>query len=546
MKSNQVIAEAMYEATKRQPLMAKVSLNHEVARLRVTTAGEYVTVEVGPGYSARLSKKSAGEAREVTVSNASDCCAFVTSDLVVRGSSVERKLITTYVTKTIREDTLKLEGDEVYRTTRWRYPGGREAVATYSEKGRELHLFESGRHVKGLLTVGEKTPTGWKSSNQLMDAVDTGESTAFTRSMPGVGEVQVGIQYTGGGHYNYGVRMRGADGSILEGARGQSPDRLNFDEDKEVTDITSVSAVTGEFATSRQIVLSNSDGTSVSTRNSRVNIDGSSEGSRGLVQTWGDGFASQTEAYENNQMTQRSAYANDGHGNESETTVTYEKDGSFTIETNSTGEDGNTSHSAQTYDPEGNPKPSDGGDHPSDGGDTGDGGDHPSDGGDTGDGGDHPSDGGDTGLPADDGSGSNPSPTTINAGAGEGELPAYDGADSSPRPNASGAGGNALNEWLSAGSPFFGGPIGLAGNTDVSALNQILSAMDDGGDGDGTGGRSDDGTTPIFDLRALLREELDPENNPRALFAALATLTGRPLDSDGMRAASRLMQHLGD
>src|SRR5207248_3877197 len=132
---------------------------------------------------------------------------------------------------------------------------------------------------------------------------------------------------------------------------------LNFDEDKQVTDITSASALTGEIASSRQTVLSDLNGTSVTTRNVRFNpITGSSEGSRGLVQTWGDGFNSLTEAYEDNQMTQRSAYANDGHGNESETTVTYEKDGSFTIETISTGEDGNTSRNSQTYDPAGNPK----------------------------------------------------------------------------------------------------------------------------------------------------------------------------------------------
>jgi hypothetical protein len=127
-----------------------------------------------------------------------------------------------------------------------------------------------------------------------------------------------------------------------------------------------------------------------------------------------------------------------------------------------------------------------------------------------------------------------------------GELPAFDGADPPPRPNATGPAGTAFLGWEAGLNPFLGGSFGAARTGSVAnPAGLILSALGNEGDGDGTGrggGSDGDDQTGRF-IRGIILRELDPENNPRALLEALASLRGIAATSAGYRAAEAAIQH---
>jgi hypothetical protein len=106
--------------------------------------------------------------------------------------------------------------------------------------------------------------------------------------------------------------------------------------DGTVTALGVVIDVTNGTAAANSVVVSpNADGTTtVLSKYSESNPDGSSISGIGVAGTTGDGgFYSVTELVTDGNVSQQSSYANDGKGDESETTVTYNADGSYTIST---------------------------------------------------------------------------------------------------------------------------------------------------------------------------------------------------------------------
>jgi hypothetical protein len=552
-----------------RPLMARFSRNRSSAKLWCKTEDGYIALTIGPGYSAHFTRKSSGQTREVTLSNARDCCAFVTSDLIIKGDDVDRKVVTSYVTKTTREDVLEVRAKKVMRSVRWVYPQNLEARAIYSDAGRTLQWFERGELVGGVTTTAQRTPGGWESSNRVMDAPGGPTPPTHSHQVTTLGSSVVDVHTsTAGGDTSYGVTIMGAgEAPALSSIVGSVEHvRPHLDEHRVVVSIASSNGK-GDAEGFTQNVISNQGGTTVTTRQTSNHGDGSSESTHGLAQASGDGsFSTLTDFEKDGQLVQRSSYVNDGKGNESETTVTHDKDGSFTIETISKDPAGNVSGSAQRFDKDGNPLgppsgPSSGGPTPTgsppsptdetpdeedndpEDDDPHDDDDKSPDGDDDG-----PDDGpGDEdGMPADDDSSSSGKRRPGRNGP-LGEFPSDDGSDPTPTPFSSDRGGSSMERWLAGLSPFYGGLTSRFGGSHINPATSIADSIDggDGGDREPSTGQSGDGASASFDLTAVIRKENDPENDPRALVNVLAKLAGLPESAAGMQAAVSLAAYLG-
>jgi hypothetical protein len=559
------------QTSARAPLLATVSKRGDVARLSLkTTEGKVLRLTLGPRYHARLIRiDSKTEAREFAVSTARSACAIVTTDLKVTDGRAVCNLTTRYGTRTVRKDATSLEKDHVRRVVHWDHGNGVSAEARYSEWERVLQFRDNSNELARYVTRGEPTENGWRSSTEYIGAPAGSESYDFGRAGNfGPGLTQGFVVNTGGEPIIHMV-SRSADGKntvTYEHTAVEPPDQEDGSpRTVAITSYTQFDGTTGTLTGVNQITNTWESGAiSVTTvietsdifAGTHAKTLGVAEaGGDGVVKTrtsWTDGSNSQTTDWSNDgdghetELTttthsdgssERSSTAKDGRGNESNTIVSYNADGSFSISTTSKGSDGSETTNTQDYDKDGNPKPA------GDGGGSGGGGGGSDDGGGDSGGGD--SGGGEEGLPADDGSGGGtPSPKTMGAG-GDGELPADDGSDPAPRPNMTGPGAAALQRWMASASPFLGGSSAAPLATHGNPASQIVAAMDDEGDGVGTGEPSNGDGEFRIDLRAIVLRERDPENNPRALVAALQQLAGVPQGGAAMRAAEHLLGQLG-
>src|SRR5260370_226843 len=85
-------------------LVARITRGRDVARIQLRTERGLTSVAIGPGYSARITRRDAQSAREVSIAPARDGCAYVLTDVLVRGSTVERAVSTAFVSRTQRVD----------------------------------------------------------------------------------------------------------------------------------------------------------------------------------------------------------------------------------------------------------------------------------------------------------------------------------------------------------------------------------------------------------------------------------------------------------
>jgi len=571
----------------KSPLLATVSKRGEVASLRVKTAqGKVLRLTLGPNYHARLVRiDSPTEAREVTVTTARSACANVTTDLKVTCGVAQCTLTTKYGTRTVRKDAISIEGNRVNRVVHWNHGNGKSAEARYSPWERVLQFRDGSNDTRRYLTRGAPVKNGWKSSTEYVGVPAGGESYEFG----GTGSLQPGLTQgfvvnTGGEPLIHMV-SQSADGKNLSTydhvalehpeqgsgsfSSGSSTGYTQYD--GEAGTLTAVNQTTRQWESGATSVITSITTLDLPTGTQTKTVGIAEAGGDGVVKTrtsWTNGSDTQTTDWSNDgtgretELTvtthpdgssERSSTARDGQGNESNTSVTTNPDGSFTISTTSKGADGSETNNSQDYDKDGNPKPASGsgtGDGSGTGsGDSGSGSANGGDG-DSGDGNTDHGNGngddsgnsgeGDKGLPADDGSGGPPTPSSMG---GDGEYPADDGSDPAPRPNMTGGGSAAFQRQLATLSPFLGGsgvsPLAKHGNPAT-----IVAAMDDAGDGVGTGENSDGGGEFQIDLREILRREQDPENDPRALVAALQRFAGVPQGGAAMKAAEQLLGQL--
>lgn len=463
----------------------------------------------------------------MSLAPARDACAYVLTDLVVRDQTIERIVTTDFAYRTRRVDRLLVEGDSIARTARWQFPQ-RSVEASYNAKGRELTVFQSGNELARLITTGEEQGFGFVSSTEFASG---GGGFVALRGAAGVGTAMNIFRefHSGPGVEGHIVLERRPDGSFKqETGSGVTGPGGGITTSRSWTNLDLAS---GKWINTQQNTVTHPGGaTTVTTTNTTQDVtddfgDKPDPGhhkvttTTGTAETRGDGgFSTFTETHgsRGSSESQRSAYTNDGKGNESESTVTYHDDGSFTIETRSKDENGNRSESAKTYDESGEPvEPHD--DQPTPDDDPG---------------------GGE--LPADDGYDPNPRPNA--RGSGEGELPADDGSDPCPRPNMAGPGAAVFERWVSTLGPFLGGQGRTSGVHPGDPINRVLGAIAD--EEDGVGGRSEDGLQLGFDLRAVILRERDPENNPKALLDALTEHAAIAANSPGAIAASRAIRQL--
>lgn len=575
------------------PLLACITRRGGMVRMRVDRDDRgAIRLTLGPGYAASFSELgSERKAREVAVSMARSTCARVTSDLKIVGSSVARDLVTEFARGTVRRDNISFDGRKVGRSVSWTLAGGNSATAIYSEWERRLRLTKNGRDVGSLLTNGGPIPSGWRSStSSFFMPFDPREYGAgFAADAPTSGTSNANVLDIGFGSTRTSFGATSPDGSVTVsfthgagsagamGTTGRSDhdhleivgrdgfylgDQFTNDHSDGTTQVITYwesglnpggtvasgmstftkDPVTGNIEANGKWQKKVDNGENVGTWNAKVNSDGSSSGTfttnkpDGSTATFGwtrdkDGTTTTyTEVGKPDGSGSRSATADDGKGNQSTSSVETHSDGSFTITTVSKGSDGSTSKDSKDYDKNGDEKPA----PPSGtGGDT--------------QGGEPPpphDDGGEDGLPADDGSGSIPTPNTINAMAGYTETPSGDGSDPEPQPDVAGPGTAAFQGWLAHGSPFLGGRSSSGSSFHGNPIDRIIAAVNDEGDGDGTGQGNGDDSGVRIDLRAILMEEQDPEHNPKALFEVLARFSGIAGSSASMHAADKVVRRI--
>ena len=478
---------------------------------RLTYASQVgvTTIELGPGYFARVSSRNTDSLREVTVSSAANSSAYVVTRVELRGQELVKSVRTEFLSKAIRLDEYTATAEEIRRSTHWQYPNGVQIDANYTADGRNLTIATRDATV-GLSTTGQATGRVLQAVTQRTDGADDADGQVIIIGDktigPGKSATVIGVVQRNTA-FQYSTVFTRPDGVIV--ASGVVPFENGVVAGQTTTDVTSPdnSSITSNAVATQQ----NGDGTTtVTVGNGRVDKDGIATSTGTASTTPGGGFSSYTEATQRNlngEVTQgqRSSYSNDGAGNESQTTVTYNPDGSFTIDTTSKDADGNvTGGDPQTFDKDGNPI-----DHPEGGdghGGNGEGGDGHGGNGEGGDG---------------------------HGGGGEGgEYPADDGTDPSPRPFKRGPADGAFSQWLSASSPFLGGSLAFAfqpknPGDPADLVNAAMEQDDEGAPPSLTPSSSGSGSiSGTVDLRPLLPSDRDPENDPRALVAALATLAG--------------------
>lgn len=507
------------------------------AQIKLCSESSSLSVAIGPGYSARVTRSDANSLREISVAPGRLSCAYVLVDLLVEGRTLDCTVSSVFVSGTRRVDRFRVDHGKIMRTARWTF-SGEVLEADYTDTGRTLRLRRGGQEVSRMLTVGTLVPAGWSSRTQFEEGAVPAAGFISVR-----GSAKLGSSMSLFNPYNPAPGVEGHftldtshDGSVSQGA-------ISSDTGKDGVVVssrswTNLDVATGEWTNTQQTVTSQPGGqTSVQTTTTTQNVADDSPGAgsstwspgsktttTGTAETDGKGgFSTYTETSGPSSWEgQRSAYTNDGQGNESQTTVTNHEDGSFTIETTSKDADGNRTTSSETYDKSGNPQSGSGSSDGQKGGDP------------------QPGGGGSGGgeLPADDGSDPNPRPNTI--GAGDGELPADDGTDPCPEPNMLGPKARSFYDWLAELTPFLGGGSYKPTIHPGDPINRIAEATGD--EEDGVGGHSQTGGGPGFDLRPLLR--VDPENNPKAMLTALTRFAGIAAVGPGAAAAMQAIRHM--
>ncbi|HYE29759.1 MAG TPA: hypothetical protein VEA61_16190 [Allosphingosinicella sp.] len=576
-------------AAEHQPLLAHVTKRDGAGQMRIRREdGSSVLLRLGPGFAASFSEVGPDNSvREVAVSLSSASCAHQITELRALAGKVTHQTGTQFIRGINRLDTIGFSGGEVARVVEWNLPDGHYARATYSEWRRELSVYFGDTEIDRIITEGRPGVEGWQSNSDKFfmpfNPQGYGAGFAATPAAPGTshghvidtgfGSKRISFHATSGDgsaqlHFSHGA---GPAGTLGSGAH-QSHDRLeilaiggHYLGDQYTTDHPNGSITvtshwesglnpggpmahgsssfsnhpgTGNITGSGSWAKKGEGGWTTGNWDASVNSDGTSSGAFNSKKPDGttsrfdwtsnkDGSSvSHTEVHKPDGSGSNSATAKDGKGNESTSTVAYHKDGSFTISTTSKGSDGSTSHQTKEYDKDGKEKPPP---PPAPSGGSGGGRPPPDD------------DGGDDGLPADDGSGGSvPTPKTIGAMTGLAELPSGDGSDPEPRPDTAGPGGGAFQNWLTQGSPFLGGRSNGGSGFRGDPIDRIIGAINDEGDGDGTGRSRSDEPERKVDLRAIILKERDPEVNPKAMFEALALLSGIDPNGAAMAAAERV------
>lgn len=477
-------------------------------------------VQLGPynKYAAVAAALNNTTRNEVSISEGLKTSGYIRSELSVdpTNKTAETVLTTRFASKVVRIDRIAVaEGRQVVRTVQWKYPNGVQVDASYTVNSRTLVITKNDQSVVSVLTKG---------------SIANGTLTAQTTRADGSDDLG-GVYVYGGkvisiGRTDTSIEPANPDGSGMHTKTVTVPDDGGPTVATETIDdgagtVTSVTVTTTTDGIQ-------SDGIQIQTVNGQtvVTSAGSESTPEGQVRTVGQastdaegGFSSTTivevaDASSGTiRVTQRSSFSADSDGNSSETTITYNEDGSFQTTITSTDSTGSTMTDTQSYDKDGNPVPSD---------ETG---------------------GGGSGSGTGDSEGSGASGTDGSGPSGGGEYPTDDGSDPVPLPSFSGKGDDSFTDFTNSLGPYLGGNPGPepSSNPVDPPFDDIASAMDSEANpvstagASGSGGSDDSGHGGTIDLRPFSSLP-DPDLNPQALVGILGALTGLQ-NSAGISAA---------
>jgi hypothetical protein len=443
-------------------------------------------VESGPGGWARIVERRGDEILERTSSIATDAVARIVTEVRREGDVLKRSISTQYVNGTARLDEQAIGDRRLARTTNWTFADGSSASAQYEDGGRALVFTDSGGKKAEFATKLEPTATGVQSVTSS-GARDAGVIIGSKVVHPGSSSTV--IQHGPGGRTIASTVTQSQDGTITvtsatSTADGHAAGSATFGAD-------------GTFQGGFTATTTSADGqTAVHSRFTEVGATGVTHGLGVAGTTEGGGFFTVTTVTGLDGSRQQSSFSADGQGNSSETTVTHNPDGSFTISTTSTDSSGASTTSTESFDQHGNP--SGGGETGGDGngGNGGNGGD-----GGNGDGGN--GDGGDRGSAA---------------------FPSDDGTDEPSNPRRRGSGDSAFVSWLGSHSAGSGAP-GVTG--DPGDPIDFVITMVDGDTAHAPSGSAGSGDV-VLDVGLFVddHEGTPGEINPLALVDAATNLMG--------------------
>ncbi len=476
-------------------------------------------------------------------------------------AEVRRVTQTIFPNGTRRQDNTILEGKSLLRASRWDFPDGSSAIA---EDLGHSHTVVYQR-VDGLVTQTRQSKISFLLG---------GRRVTRTQLLDGSGQKigSVVTMHTGNKVYvttldsqdidigNGQVFTSQSDGSTTtftkNAAAGTSTWTTTTSSSEGATVTTIVDDGGGNTSTNTKFSLDTGEGTSITgtTSDTQGNLGKSTHSdSTTYHNADGSSFTLGSTTVDGD-LTSKTSSVDDGQGNSSTTTVTYNSDGTYTITTESTDSNGNTSGDSQTYDQNGNPydsgtgtgnipgsgttdnsgsgdgsgtadnSGSGGGDTSGSGSGSG-GGDTSGSGGGSGGGDTSGSGGGDTsGSGTTDNSGSGGD--TSGSGGGDSSMPSDDGTGETPRRHLGHSDGS------------FDGLLGGQNQGDGgqqfsnSMASQLQASVENGGTGWGDSS-SDEGPGRLvsdqsIDIRQIASagDDWGNMNNPRALVAFAGLFVG--------------------
>ncbi len=271
------------------------------------------------------------------------------------GGELRREVEVSYPDGTRRHDTTRASGGEVERATHWSFPGGRSAEVRWTG-WRERELTFTG--ADGAAARVLRTRYVEDSSRSTEVSGPNGSPLGSLLSSPSPGGRRGAAYDSDGSEITSWSSQRIAGGTVITSGRhdgtieqtvvsdaspsGTSIQHMTINPDGSGSMDSSSTLVRRDGSTATVTTTLIQDAQGHSTETVEVRDDAS-----GVSKTMTEGFNSLGEEY-------RSAKEVDGQGNESQTTITYHADESFTITTASKGADGQGTIDSQTYDAAGN------------------------------------------------------------------------------------------------------------------------------------------------------------------------------------------------
>lgn len=461
-----------------------------------------------PSYSAVISKVFNGVYQEVSVSNARDEAAVMTTIITVKDNVVEKRVLTAYQGRTTREDVFAADTNGISRQTKWSYSNGTNVVAKYSPSHRVLDIarrraatevFETtNRYLNEILQAQTKNVSGSLLLVNIVGNVAIGPSKAYTVASvgpTGSPPPQVSTVSVPGPGGNTKTTSTVTQGNVTttEWVVTNS-DRIPVDHGRTFSN-SGDNPGGGSFVQGGSKGFVDGDMSHQRSSSSRASTDG-----HGAISTQTTVVDTITNPDGSTSKTiQMSSWTTNADGSSTRTDTTVKPDESNEVTTSKTDKAGNTTTETHTYDSNGDQTSS-------------------------------------SETPSNDPDEEHPDNNSSTA------YPNPDGTDEGPTPRHQGAADRILSSYLGSANAYLGGnPLSpsTAEGSDPPPIAAIAAAVINPGVDDW-----DPGTTMASGIAATMGlGKHDPDLNPRALVGNVALLTAMTSLNSGLLAATVAASH---